>query len=196
MVHKEFFVNNTEIGADFRFIPFFVFLTKKFGNFRHPHHVMWMLEIPKKAWRRKELLNDITWLSLFKKNSKVTWIHIMWCTFGKFVERSLIRKISHIPWIHIMWCGNGHSVNLQFTHLYCVVSNSFIIYILFPWVHITWCETYVSVHHVMNYLKNRQGIICNETTRILRVLFQVALTYIHAFTSRDVNTKSFQRSNS
>jgi hypothetical protein len=63
-------------------------------------------------------------------------------------------------------------------------------------------STAVSVHHVMschlvmNYFKNRQVIICNETTRILRVLFHVALTYIHAFTSRDVNTTSFQMSNS
>jgi hypothetical protein len=34
MVHKEFFVNNTEIGADFRFIPFFCLFNEEIWKFQ------------------------------------------------------------------------------------------------------------------------------------------------------------------
>ena len=143
MVHKELFVNNTESGVDFRFIEYFVL-------FHLINEQIWKFQAStsrdvdswnskKNAWRRKELLNDISWLSLFRNNSQFTWIHIMWCRCGKFVEKALIRKLSYIPWFHITWCENGHFVNIQFIHLSCVVSSSFIIYILFPLIHITWC---------------------------------------------------------
>ena len=115
--------------------------------------------------------------------------HVMWI---QKVFRDRIYRSVH----HVMSCWEMVKIFLtrKCAHLSWVISSCLIYILCFHTFTSRDVSTAVSVHHVlswqhvMSYLKIWQVIICIETTYILLVLFQVALRYMHAFTSRDVNT--------
>ena len=124
--------------------------------------------------------HHVMWIQqVFKDRIHRTVHQVMSC--WEMVKIFLIRKCAHLVWV----------ISICLRYILC-----------FHTFTSREVSTAVSVHHVlscqhvMSYWNICQVIICIETTHILLVLFQVALRYIHAFTSRDVNTKSFQRSNS
>ena len=115
--------------------------------------------------------------------------HVMWI---QNIFRDRIYRSVH----QVMCCWEMLKIFLprKCAHLARVISSCLRYILCFHTFTSREVSTTVSVHHVlscqhvMSYLTIWQVIICIETTHILLVLFRVALRYIHAFTSRDVNT--------